>query len=425
MRSNANWRSNPGMKSGLEWMLNTLKESTTDTAFLQPAAGPDSVTATIMHALVQYDPLLDTRRSLTFLARQVSLTDFCVPESERPGMPILILRHPLDIHSMSILSTPPGRNPTVLEEAWLRLSETASVSVQRSGENGVRASLISFSFLVASRAEEYPDRSGAEALRAHIIATYGSRRVSQRLDRFGEALTAMVRCHVHPHMVFNLLGGLLSYISQREIASVTAVSSGIQESYKTDKSSNPRSSVHIPACAFLDLDQELRISGDGVCFLYLVFVYTHRLGREGVRAYFIKSTLNDICIREGLGHVYGRLRTENTIRGMQGAVCAPATDNAIFPLLQLYSNINAPRCPRATLFAPRATDGLFNWVPDIRGYPTIDSCMYAAYRRVGIMTGDSPRAVKRTERYGSIDVPVIWLEGVNWTLGSPWRECYY
>uniref|UniRef100_A0AAU0K6S7 Capsid shell protein VP19C n=1 Tax=Anatid alphaherpesvirus 2 TaxID=3080522 RepID=A0AAU0K6S7_9ALPH len=362
----------------------------------------------------------------TFLARQVTLTDFCYPEAECLGSMILSMRHPLDVNSAAVASTPAGRDPRAVEAAWYELSEMAAVAVNHpDGQGGVRPSLVSLAFLVASRASEYADRSAADAVRTHVISNYGCRRAADRLDRFGACLLAMVRCRVFPHRIFGALGGLVSCVSQREIASVTVVVRGPQEGVKTETTSAPRSAVTVPACAYLDLDKELRIRKDDRCatILYLAFVYSQRNGREGARVHVVRSALNEDSLCEGLGHMYDRLRTANAMHGTEGATVPRPQQGAAFPLLRLFGDRNAPRCPIAHLTSRGATARLHEWTPDLRGRVSPDSCMYAAYCRIGYMDDLSTCVQRRNERFGSVDVPVTQLHGVTWSVGE-WRECY-
>ncbi|AID52742.1 capsid triplex subunit 1 [Falconid herpesvirus 1] len=361
----------------------------------------------------------------TFLSRQVSLTDFCRPDVERLGSVILSIRHPLDVNSTAVYSTPAGRDHRALEAVWYELSEVASVAVNRLDHGGVRPSLVALSFLVAARSSEYSDRAGAEAIRTHIVSNYGSRQVGERLDRFSACLLTMIRNRVFPHRMFGVLGGLLSCVAQREIASITAVVRGPQEGVKTEMTDMPRSTVNVPACAFIDLDKDLKLLKDdsGAANVYLVFVYTQRLEREGMRAYVVYSRLNEHVIGEGLGHLLARLRASNAITGMQGANVPAPNPDSVFPMLRLYADRNAYRCPPARLLSPAATERLPVWTPDLRGRVSPDSCMYAAYCRLGHVN-DLSRVHRRSDRYGSVDVPTVWIEGLVWAIGE-WRECYY
>ncbi|SCL76932.1 capsid triplex subunit 1 [Spheniscid alphaherpesvirus 1] len=410
--------------NGIEWLLSTFGDPASSVVRLNPGAGVNVVTNAVIRNIGPGGSLSERERDKATLTRQVTLTDFCRPEAERPGAIILTLRHPLDITNIAISSTPPGRNPRDLEEAWIRLSDVASVAVNRAECGGVRASLITLSFLAAALHEDYPNRDAAEALRAHVIANYGDRRAGARLDGLGECLRIMVRSHMFPHRVFNIYGGLLSWISQDELSSVTAVVRGVQEAARTDQTNAPRSSVSVPACVFLDVDNELGIKNDGgVCYLYLFFLYTQRLNREGVRVCVGKSRLNDTVFRDGLSHLFARLRAENAIRGVEGSNAPRPDANAEFPLLRLFGDRTAPRCSPARLGDRTAVDALYRWTPDLRGRPTQRSCMYAAYMRLGMILTDRPKTTRIHERYGSVELPVVRIEGLTWAPGE-WVECF-
>nr|AAG30078.1 UL38 capsid assembly and DNA maturation protein VP19 [Meleagrid alphaherpesvirus 1] len=352
------------------------------------------------------------------ITRQVTLTDFCFPDAEFPGSILLSMRHPLDINSEALYATPGGRDPRALETAWYDLSELAAVSVNRRDGGGVRPSLVSLFFLVASRAGDYSDKNGAEAVRAHVISNYGRRRMEERLDRFGICQMAMLRSHVFPHRFFQLLGGMISWVSQREIASITAVMRGSQESIKTEQTTLPRSSVYVPACAYIDLDSSIRViyEDKSASLIYLVFVYTQRLGRESIRVYVMRSRLGEGTVQECLGYLYSELRANNTIHGTDGTLTPHGANvNTEFPLNSSFETQSQPA--KFTRKVEKA-----EWKVDLRGRPTQESCMYAAYCRMGYLDG-SCTPLKKSERYGSVDVPIVWLPGMHWDVGD-WTECY-
>nr|WGL40854.1 capsid triplex subunit 1 UL38 [Psittacid alphaherpesvirus 6] len=376
----------------------------------------------------------------TFLSRQVTLTDFCQPDSELPGSVLLSIRHPVDINALAIQSTPAGRDCRTVDVAWYELSEVAAVAVNRIENGGVRASLVSLSFLAASRSSEYPDRCAAEALRAHVIGSCGGRRrVNERLDRFGACLTAMVRTRAFPHKLFALFGGLLSWTAQPEIASVTAVVSGPQEGVKTDMTHMPRSSVNVPACVFIDLDDELKLTAmdRGFSVIYILFIYCQKLGHEGCRVHVVRSRLPETSFKTALDLLYTRVRVSNTITGLEGATIPRPVPEAVLPLLRLYEDSKRPTATRSRNIGggdpkpfgqDRGTDttntgdGKYVWRPDARNRPTPDSCMYGAFCRLGY-TDDISTAQRRTERHGSFDVPFVFLSGVSWNVGT-WQECF-
>ncbi|ALJ84084.1 capsid triplex subunit 1 [Felid alphaherpesvirus 1] len=411
-----------GTGNTLEWLPGSL-HITPNSIIIKNSRGIQ-FTSNVMDTVIRAEqtcPATITSQDSLRLTRQVTLTDFCHPSAERPGLPILTLRHPADIVGAAITSTPPGRDPHEIEEAWSAL--TSTTGGRDSGE-GIRASLISLNFLVAARVEDYPDRSAADAVRTHIISNYKDRRIEARLDRLRDCLGIMLRCRVFPHQFFGIFGGLLSWISQDRLASITAISQGVQEVGKTDQTIMPRSTVHVPACTFLDADCELRLNGDGVKFVYLVFVYNQRLGREGVRIQIITSKLNSQAFGDILSCLFHRVWTENAIRGTEGSI-APATDpRARFPLEELTRTPNAPRCTTFQLHDPQATAALYQWTPDLRGRADKNSCLYSAYMRLGILSSDNTRPTRKVERYGGVEVPVVWLEGFKWDPET-WIDCYY
>ncbi|QBN85159.1 capsid triplex subunit 1-like protein [Phocid alphaherpesvirus 1] len=355
------------------------------------------------------------------LTRHVTLTDFCNPQAEEPGLPILTLRHPMDITSIASSSTPPGRNYQEVEEAWMSLSD---VIVGRGDGSGLRPSLLSINFLISSLANDYTDRVAAESVRAHVINNYGDRQIGLRLDRFGRCLKTMLRCHIFPHEMINVLGGLLSYLAQDRLASVTAVVRGVQESGKTDKTSTPRSTVHVPACAFIDADRKLNIQNDGVKFVYLVFVYNQRFNHEGVCIYIITSKMDNNSFNDIISFIFRRSWTENVLRGTEGSIAPLPDPMAVFPLEELSHNPNSPRCLPSKLNDQQATAALYQWAPDLRGRSNKNSCMFAAYMRIGVIPSDSPKITRKTERFKNVEVPIIWIEGMEWNIDS-WVECFY
>ncbi|AIL02939.1 capsid triplex subunit 1 [Equid alphaherpesvirus 3] len=405
----------------LDWLPGVL-QVTPSTITLHNMTGIQ-ITSGIVGAAIgaeQASWQLSSCRPEVRLTRQVTLTDFCDPQAERPGVPILSLRNPLDATGMATASTPPGRNPQELEEAWAALADLATGRC----EGGLRASLISLPFLVAARAGEYADRAAAEAVRAHVLANYKDRRAEQRLERFGECLQAMVRSHVFPHQHIGLFGGLLTHVVQDKLASVTAVARGVQEGARTDRTGAPRSSVYVPACAFLDVDHDLKLGEGGAKYLYLVFVYGQRLRREGVRAYLALARFDEVAFEDAVSFLFYRARTENAIRGTEGADAPDPAPNAAFPLVELAGDPHEARCPPSRLKDAEFVGNLYQWTPDLRGRANRNSCLYAAYMRLGAIPSDCPKTVRRGERFGNVDVPVVWLENVRWEPGS-WVECSY
>ncbi|AVT50671.1 capsid triplex subunit 1 [Cervid alphaherpesvirus 1] len=357
------------------------------------------------------------------LSRQVTLTDFCDPQLERPGAPVLTLKHPADIIGLAAAAAPPGRQFRDVEEAWRDLGDVSGVGAAPPG--GLRASLVAFSFLAAACAAEYGNRAAADALRAHLISNSGDRRMAPRLDRFYACMQAMIRCHAFPHRALGCLGGLLSWTTQDKLASVTAVVCGAQEGARTDQAACPRSTAHVPACAFLDVDAELRLEPAGAKFVYLVFVYAQRLEHEGFRAHVAVSKLNETTFASALSYLLHRTRAENVLRGTAGdGAGAPAGAAEEFPLPALAGSRVAYRCPVSRLRDDDATAFLPRWAPDAAGRPTQGSCMYAAFARLGTLPHDSPRVTGRSERYQSCDVPVVRIEGLVWGPGE-WVECFY
>ncbi|QVY10553.1 UL38 capsid protein [Bovine alphaherpesvirus 5] len=356
------------------------------------------------------------------LSRQVTLTDFCDPQLERPGAPVLTLTHPADVIGMAAATAPPGRQFRDVEEAWRNLGDASSVGAAPPG--GLRASLVAFSFLAGACAAEYGNRAAADALRAHLISNSGDRRMALRLDRFYACLQAMIRCHAFPHRAFGCLGGLLSWTTQDKLASVTAVVCGAQEGARTDQAAHPRSTAHVPACAFLDVDAELRLEPAGVKFVYLVFVYAQRLEHEGFRAHVAVSKLNETTFASGLSYLLHRTRAENVLRGTAGEEAGADGAADEFPLPALANSRAAYRCPVSRLGDCDATVFLPRWAPSAARRPTRESCMYAAFVRLGTLPHDSPRVTCRSERYKSCDVPVVRIEGLVWGAGD-WVECFH
>ncbi|AVT50741.1 capsid triplex subunit 1 [Cervid alphaherpesvirus 2] len=361
------------------------------------------------------------------LTRQVTLTDFCDPRLERPGAPVLTLRHPADLVGMAAAAAPPGRQFRDAEEAWRELGDACGAGAAPPG--GLRASLVSFSFLAAACAGEYANRPAAEALRAHVLANAGDRRAQLRLDRFYACMQAMIRCHAFPHRALGCLGGLLAWTAQDRLASVTAIVCGAQEAARTDLAERPRSTAHVPACAFLDVDAELRLEPAGAKLVYLVFVYAQRLEHEGFRAHVAVSRLGETAFASGLSYLLHRTRAENVLRGTAGDAAAAGGPDAAggvdeFPLPALAGDPAAYRCPVSRLHDPEATVYLPRWAPSAAGRPTRESCMYAAFMRLGSLPHDAPRITCRSERYLSCDVPVVRMEGLVWGPGE-WVECFY
>lgn len=365
----------------------------------------------------------------TFLTRQVTLTDFCYPDSEQPGAVLMTLRHQLDVNCLAVQSTPAGRDPRGVETAWFDLSEVAAVAVNRIDSGGVRPSIVALSFLAAARSCDYRDRCAAEALRTHVISNSECRRASDRLDRFSGVLVAMVRSRAFPHRLMAPLGGLLSWTSQREIASVTAVARGPQEGVKTEMTDAPRSSVNVPACVYMDADEELKMQtrDAGFSVVYLVFVYGQKAGRETVRVHVVRSRMPETAFKSVLELLFSRLRASNAIHGNEDAKVAQPTPEANFPLLPLYRQSRSrdgrsQRIADLRRAAGAQNDGKYVWRVDARNRPSPNSCMYAAYCRLGYMD-DISSAHRKSRRCGSVDVPTVYMTGLAWNIGQ-WVECY-
>ncbi|TMY53744.1 hypothetical protein EMH17_29230, partial [Klebsiella pneumoniae] len=268
------------------------------------------------------------------LIRQVTLADFCEPQAERPGLVVLALRHPADLAGAAYAATPPGKNHRDLEEAWLALDEGG----RGLGGDGIRASVVSLNFLVAAA------ENGDDALRAHVTTNYRDRRTAARLERFAAVLRAMIRSHVFPHRALHVLGGLLGHVTQDRLASVTCVARGDQEAARTNDMAARRSQVHVPACALMDVDRELRLGGDdGLRFVYLVFVYTQRHRREALRVHVAVSRLPELG--DALSFLLAGTRVDNAIHGTDeaDAPAAPAAA-AAFPAY-LFNDPRSARCP--------------------------------------------------------------------------------
>ncbi|AIT55763.1 UL38 [Suid alphaherpesvirus 1] len=342
------------------------------------------------------------------LIRQVTLADFCEPQAERPGLVVLALRHPADLAGAAYAATPPGKNHRDLEEAWLALDEGG----RGLGGDGIRASVVSLNFLVAAA------ENGDDALRAHVTTNYRDRRTAARLERFAAVLRAMIRSHVFPHRALHVLGGLLGHVTQDRLASVTCVARGDQEAARTNDMAARRSQVHVPACALMDVDRELRLGGDdGLRFVYLVFVYTQRHRREALRVHVAVSRLPELG--DALSFLLAGTRVDNAIHGTDeaDAPAAPAAA-AAFPAY-LFNDPRSARCPTGRLNTP-AAEALPVWAPDMRGRATRNSCMYAAYVRLGTVE----RVVRRAERCGSVDLPLAHMERFTWDVGA-WEECFF
>ncbi|ADO13789.1 capsid triplex subunit 1 [Saimiriine alphaherpesvirus 1] len=357
------------------------------------------------------------------LTRQVTLTDLLRPGADRAGSLALCLRHPADSAHIATTDAPPGRVPTDLSEAWTRFFEASACGSGRAETGSLRSSLVSFNFLVAACSDAYDARDAAEALRTHVTTNYGGRRVGVRLERFADCLRAMVRCHVFPHQLLRFFGGLVSWVTQDELASVTAVCSGAQEAAETGDMTSPRSTVAVPACAFIDLDAECGLAGAGAAFVYLVFAYRQRLGQEQCRAYVVKSKLPARSLEPVLERLFGRLRITNTIHGTEGADGPHRRQpQADLPLGDLIADPLQPRCSAGQVNHARYNQHLYQWHPDLRGRPTARTCLYAAFSEIGFLPADNPRCTRRSERFGSVDVPMVFLEGVVWRPDE-WVEC--
>ncbi|AQS79177.1 capsid triplex subunit 1 [Ateline alphaherpesvirus 1] len=358
-----------------------------------------------------------------YLTRQVTLTDALRPEADRPGCLLLSVRHPADSVRLAAADTPPGRRPGDVGDAWARLFEASACGSGRAESGYLRAGLLSFNFLVAACAEEYDARDAAEAVRTHVTANYGGRRVGARLERLADCLRAMVRCRVFPHQTLRFLGGLASWVTQDDLASVTAVCAGPQEVASTGNPGAPRSTVTVPACAFLDVDAECGLAGPGAAFLYLVFVYRQRLGQEMCRAYVAMSRLPARGLTAALERLFGRLRVTNTIHGTEGAEAPrPPPPEADLPLWDLIAEARRWRGPAAPAPAGGRRPRPYRWHPDLRGRPTARSCTYAAFSEIGLVPEDLPRVTRRAQTFGSVSVPVVLVEGVVWRPDD-WVEC--
>ncbi|BBM13210.1 capsid triplex subunit 1 [pteropodid alphaherpesvirus 2] len=383
--------------------------------------GPSSTPQILQRVLGSVNNAL-LRRPPYHLTRQVTLTDLCQPDAEQPGTPLLTLRHPRDFQFLALHNAAPGRQVERLGEAWGRLLETTSSTCGRSEGGCARSSVVSLSFLVAACADAYDDRDAAEALKIHITTNYRGTRVASRLEQFGECLRAMVHTQVFPHELLRFWGGLVTSVTQDELASVTAVCRGPQEATHTGNPGKPRSVATVPACAFIDLDAELGCSRPGAAFVYLVFSYRQRRDQELCQVHVIKSQLPPRNLERALERLWGRLRTTNTIHGTEGVAAPPPPQHAEFPLPILAANPRAPRCSASQVEVPQFFHRLLRWQPDLRGRPTSRSCAYAAFAALGVITQDRPRCVRRVEKFGSVSVPMVSLEGMVWRP-TDWQLC--
>ncbi|ARS01750.1 capsid triplex subunit 1 [Macacine alphaherpesvirus 1] len=356
------------------------------------------------------------------LTRQITLTDLCQPDADRAGAVILALRHPSDFPPLARQHAPPGRRVEWLGEAWGRVLEASTMGSCRAESGCTRAGLVSLNFLVAACAPAYDAREAAEAVRTHVTANYRGARTGARLDALAECLRAMVHTHVFPHEAMRFFGSLASWVTQDELASVTAVCGGPHEGARTGNPGRPRSAITVPACAFIDLDAELCFGRPGAAFLYLAFTYRQRRDQELCCVYVIKSQLPPRGLESALERLFGRLRTTNTIHGIEDMAPPPPDRNADFPLAALAADPRAPRCSAGQVEAPQYAARLYRWRPDLRGRPTARTCAYAAFAELGVMPDDTPRCMRHTERFGSVSVPVVLLEGVVWRPGE-WRVC--
>ncbi|AMB17027.1 capsid triplex subunit 1 [Macropodid alphaherpesvirus 1] len=356
------------------------------------------------------------------LTRQMTLTDFYQPDADKTGAIVLVLRNPGDFAALARMNAPPGRNVGLLGEAWAALLENSSLGGCRLENGCTRASLVSLNFLIAACADFYDKKDAADALRSHIIANYGGQRLGLRLDRFRECLQAMVHTHVFPHELLHALGGTISWVSQDELARVTLVCEGAQDASHTGDLRHPRSAVTVPACAFIDMDQELGYTGAGAAYIYLVFIYRQHRGQEQCRVHVIKSQLTKRAFQYTLEHMFGRFRTTNTLRGIEEIAAANDNRPGAFPFMELFDNPCTPRCSAGQVDLFRCSRRLYQWHPDTRGRPTARTCAYAAFAELGMILDDSPRYSSRVERYGQISVPMVILDGMVWRLGE-WQLC--
>lgn len=372
---------------------------------------------------------LNNFKSTTQLIQQVSLTDFFRPDIEHAGSIVLILRHPSDMIGEANTLTQAGRDPDVILEGLRNLFNACTAPWTVGEGGGLRAYVTSLSFIAACRAEEYTDKQAADANRTAIVSAYGCSRMETRLIRFSECLRAMVQCHVFPHRFISFFGSLLEYTIQDNLCNITAVAKGPQEAARTDKTSTRRVTANIPACVFWDVDKDLHLSADGLKHVFLVFVYTQRRQREGVRLHLALSQLNEQCFGRGIGFLLGRIRAENAAWGTEGVANTHQPYNTrALPLVQLSNDPTSPRCSIGEITGVNwnlARQRLYQWTGDFRGLPTQLSCMYAAYTLIGTIPSESVRYTRRMERFGGYNVPTIWLEGVVWGGTNTWNECYY
>ncbi|AFR32479.1 UL38 capsid triplex subunit 1 [Leporid alphaherpesvirus 4] len=356
------------------------------------------------------------------LTRHVTLTDMIQPNADGAGSIVLTMRHFGDYPHLARQRAPPGRNVERVAEALGRLMELSSAGTLRADVGGTRAGLVSLNFLVAACSDAYDARDAAAAARAHVIANYRGPRTAARLDQFAACLRALVHTHVFPHELIGVLGGLTSWVTQDELASVTAVASGAQGAAPSGAQGRPRSSVCVPDCAFIDLDAEFGTPRRGAAFLYLVLAYGQRNGQEMCRVHVVKTHAPRRGIEAFLERLFGRLRVMNTIHGIEDMDAPLRAEDADFPLMQLSRTDNAPRCSASEAMLPRLYGRLHQWRPDLRGRPTANTATYAAYAMIGTMPEDAPRVTQRVERFGSVSVPVALLEGVVWCPGE-WTAC--
>ncbi|AAG27193.1 capsid protein [Cercopithecine alphaherpesvirus 9] len=362
------------------------------------------------------------------LIKQVSLTDLCRPDVDFLGSPVFLIRHCLDIVEDASVCTPAGRRPENVVEALRALSGVCTAPWTVGEGGGLRACLISINFLTACRADEYADKQSAEAIRAAVISAYSDRRMEARLTKFSEYLQTMVQCHLFPHRYISFFGSLANYTIQDDLCNVTCIARGFQESMRTQYASNRRITANVPACVFWDVDRDLHLSSEGFKNLYLLFVYTQRYNREGVRMHIALSQLNETSFGNATGFLLGRIRAENVMWGTEGVDFPQQGNTSAFPLIQLTHDPTSPRCSIGEFTGDGwqlTRQRLYQWTGDFRGLPTQRSCLYAAYTLIGRLSSDNPRYARKMERLGDKAISVVWLEGVKWDAKNSWYECYY
>ncbi|AIU39241.1 capsid triplex subunit 1 [Testudinid alphaherpesvirus 3] len=392
-----------------------------DKSLYQAGASTTEKNETVISAFLKMQRSGSQPHDMVVLTNHLTCCDFFEPEHDIHGTPILKLRSVGDIVEACRASNRENNSARALNELLTGLARTVPLNLVQHNQMMVENSLVSFMFLVAALADSYPSRA-ADPVLTFIKTAYTG---SKETELFGAIINLMVECKVFPHRFLTPDGPFMSAIDGEGMAMVTLLMRGVVEaaavlepSYQRQVKCHGNSTKFIiPACAFIDMDEYMRIPISNAFYLYFMFVYHQQRDNCRAQVFIIKSIHREGAMREILDNYFMAVRTTNTRQGYLNNVDGAArvadvedTQGDRFPLFDNEEENDENR-------------RRFNVRLDHR--PTWDTVCYGAFSRVGTVTSALPPTESinfAIKKYGSIDIKMVTIPGVYWTFGD-WFEC--